>query len=337
MSEEVTYPESVPPKWGLAMPWTYRQIATYLRKGLTGHPEAPRTKAFQDTLDAVHQLHGRGVTEFRGDKVLRLLIAAAREHGWMKRRGYFKPLPKATNPEHKVCRRCQVEKGIEDFKMLATPAQRKRFNWTSSAPMYVYGHNCAPCRKAKAAAEKRKEVKRQNPDLFTQYKTQISAEIEAVGKVLSAHLSITLPDGSRVYQFADQADQDYYFERDRMLRLARQRFNEYVENGELLDKVDPDVPRGAWYGLLTPAERHHLDSLFKEGSWTGDSYKGRMPTLWERKKKPRKVRVVEDEAPAKVEPPAEVLLPAPETRPRLPVVYDNSEWDIDLTKPEQQN
>lgn len=334
MSEEVTYPESVPPKWGLIMPWSYRQIATHLRKGLTGHPDAPRTKAFQATLDAVHQLHGRGVTEFRGDKVLRLLIAAAREHGWMKRRGYFKPLPKATNPEHKVCRRCQVEKPIEDFKMLATPAQRKKFNWSSSAPLYVYGHNCAPCRKAKAAAEKRKAVKRQDSDLFTQYKTQISAELEAVLKVLAKHLTIELPDGSKVYQFKDQADQDYYFERERLLRLARQRFNEYVENGELLDKVDPEAPRGAWYGLLTLAERRQLDSLFKQGSWAEDGYKGRMPTLWERKKQERKARIVVDDAPAKVEPPPEFLIPTANERPSLGPTYDNGEWDIDLTKPE---
>lgn len=323
---DMTYPEASPPSWGIVCPFSFHTIQAFLRKGLTGPAHSPRTRAYKATLDAVHQLHGRGVEEFRGDKVLRLLIAAAREHGWMRRKGSpYKAKPKAKQPDHKVCRRCEQEKPMAEFRTLATLAQKRRNGWPEDSQHFTYAVTCAPCRKLKQQAQSRKETKRRDPDTYTAYRTTFYNEVKAVDTIFRNHIAFTTPDGDRVYQFADEADQSYYAERRRLLLLARQRFEDAANDGTLFDILDPDTPKGAWYGLLTPDERAKLAYLHKQGSWMSSSANGRMPTLWERKVIPRrrlKTSIMDEPTPT-VEPPPEVLF-------KVTPVSDPSKFDPEL-------
>lgn len=307
----LTYPECVPPKWGLAAPFGHRTMLQLLRKSMTSPKGTPRDLAYRATIAAVNTLHERGIRTFRGDKVLKLLIQAAREHGWLKRSGgQYKAVPKAQKPDHKVCRKCQEEKPDAEYRIFASAAQKKRNGWAEDRQQYTYAVICAHCRKLKQQRERRKEVKRQDPDTYGAYRNAFANELGAVKRLLKTHLTIELPDGSKAYQFDHEADQTYYFERERLIELARRRFENAVNAGDLLSVVDLSVPKGAWYGLLTQDERDGLARIHRDGSWAGSTKKGRVPKLWEKvvvpRKKPKTVAYTPSTEP-KVEPPPEIL------------------------------
>lgn len=281
--QQRTYPEFKPRLWALAMPWTLTQIEVELRRGLTGHPESPRHRAYTDTLAAVHELAHRGVTEFRGDKVQKLLIKAAQAHGWRApKQGTKRPLPRTTKPDHRVCAKCYEEKHDSLFRALATPAQKRRNGWSETAQHYTVHKLCAPCRVSNARRAKRKAGKQEAPTLVGAYRRSIAMSLETVAKVFKKHTAYTDPDtGQRAFNFSCDEDGDYYVKREALLREARKRLDSYIEDGTLLAHV-PDPPQGLWFELLTQEQRDTLARMHRAGSWMQPDYRSRIPLLWEK-------------------------------------------------------
>lgn len=305
----LTYPECVPPKWGLHTAFSIKDMRGFLYKGLSGMPNAPRTLAYKATLEAVNTLHARGITEFRGDKVLKLLIQAAREHGWLKRDGgRYVAVPKASQVDHKVCRKCKQEKHIDEFRMEATPAQKAARGWAEDRRHYTYAVSCAHCRKLKKQTERRKEVKRASKTGFALLRDTLQRELAGTMRALRKHVAFTTPEGGKVYQFECDEDQRYYFERERLLRLALQRFDAGVDEGDLNQRIDSTEPAGAWQSLLTEQERERLADLHRQGSWSGSAKKGGTPKLWE----PRRPQTRTHQPPPPYEPSPEPVAPPPE-------------------------
>lgn len=320
----LTYPECVPPKWGLHVAFSVKDMRSFLYKGLSGMPHAPRTLAYKATLEAVNTLHTRGITKFYGDKVLKLLIQAAREHEWLKREGgRYVAVPKAQKPDHKVCRKCKQEKHVDEFRMEATPAQKAARGWAEERRQYTYAVSCAHCRKLKKQKERRKEIKRTSKAGFALLRDTLQRELAGTMRAIRKHIAFTTPDGGKVYQFECDEDQTYFFERERLLRLALQRFDAGVEEGDLSQRIDSTTPAGAWQSLLTEQERDKLADLHRQGSWADSAKKGNTPKLWEpRRPQTREPRIQLPPEPStepKVEPPPDVLFAA------LPT--DSTPWE----------
>ena len=280
--QKLTYPEFKPRPWALAMPWSLTRIEAELRKGLTGSPDTPRYLAFKDTIDAVHLLAHRGVDEFRGDKVHKLLVKAAQTHGWYAPEGKRRPLPKVFKDGHRVCAKCYEEKLEEVFKAKPTLAQKRRNGWADDSQRLIIHKLCDACRLSNARRAKRKAAKREAPTLIGAYRASITNGLETVAKVFKKHTAFVTPppENFTVHNFRAPEDQDYYSERKALLRLARQRLDQYIEDGTLRERI-PAEPQGLWFELLTQEEKDNLARLHRAGSWMQGGYRSRMPLLWE--------------------------------------------------------
>ena len=280
--QKLTYPEFKPRPWALAMPWSLTRIEAELRKGLTGSPDTPRYLAFKDTIDAVHLLAHRGVDEFRGDKVHKLLVKAAQTHGWYAPEGKRRPLPKVFKDGHRVCAKCYEEKLEEVFKAKPTLAQKRRNGWAEDTSQLITHKLCDACRLSNARRAKRKAAKREAPTLIGAYRASITNGLETVAKVFKKHTAFVTPppENFTVHNFRAPEDQDYYSERKALLRLARQRLDQYIEDGTLRERI-PAEPQGLWFELLTQDEKDNLARLHRAGSWMQGGYRSRMPLLWE--------------------------------------------------------
>ncbi len=316
--QSLSFPEFKPRRWALVLPWTLTQIEAELKKGLTGSPDTARYRAFKDTLDAVHELAHRGVTEFRGDKVHKLLVKAAHVHGWWAPEGKKRPLPKPTKDGHRVCAKCYGEKPEGVFRALATPAQKRRNGWSEDGQHFTIHKLCDACRTANKRRDKRKAAKKEAPTLIGAYKKSIANGLETVAKVFKKHTAFRDPDtGHRVFNFRTDEDGDYYVAREALLREARKRLDQYIEDGSLREHL-PAQPAGLWFELLTQEEKDKLARLHRRGSWMERGYASRMPLLWE--KSPHKdavdmTPVTQIKAEKVVEIPPEekgtVMLPSP--------------------------
>jgi len=82
--QKLTYPERHMPTWVLrGIPFGRSEIVSMLRRVSGPRSKGtPRARAYWRTLDAIDTLHKRGFRKFPADKVLDLLIQAAREEGW---------------------------------------------------------------------------------------------------------------------------------------------------------------------------------------------------------------------------------------------------------------
>jgi hypothetical protein len=278
---KLTYPEFKPRPWALAMPWSLTQIEAELRKGLTGSSDTPRYRSFKDTLDAVHLLAHRGVDEFRGDKVHKLLVKAAQTHGWYLPEGKRRPLPKVFKDGHRVCAKCYEEKLEEVFKAKPTLAQKRRNGWAEDTSQLITHKLCDACRLSNARRAKRKAAKREAPTLIGAYRTSITNGLETVAKVFKKHTAfVDTTTNTRSFAFKTDEDGDYYVKREALLRLTRQRLDQYIEDGTLRERI-PAEPQGLWFELLTQDEKDNLARLHRAGSWMQGGYRSRMPLLWE--------------------------------------------------------
>lgn len=342
-----TYPEHARYPWEGEIEWPVHKAMAYMKAGLTGPKNAPRYAAFSKALEAVRYLADeRGVETFPGHKLKRLLIKAAAEVGWYRRNPAYKPVPAARSDDFKVCRRCKAEKPKALFLTLATPEQKRRNNWREDFQSKTLSLLCDTCRKSKnqekARKEKRMKARQEVPDLLTAYRTSVGDALNRTKAVLRVH-TVELPasDGTpvKMLQFENAYDKMYYEARLAMANLARDRLKERINDGSLSAPLpDGTSPKGLWQELLEPEERQELHALHKQGSWTQAGFRGTMPKLWDDgvrdSKRGRKTPLSE----RTVEPPPDVLLPVPKIPEAMPVrtltTYDNSEWDIDLTKPE---
>jgi hypothetical protein len=79
------YPERNTPTWVIrGLDVSYKDMVFFLKRACADAQryDSPRNRAYWRTIKAVETLHKRGFKTFRSDKVLDLLIQAAREEGW---------------------------------------------------------------------------------------------------------------------------------------------------------------------------------------------------------------------------------------------------------------
>lgn len=285
-----TFPESTRYQWEGASALSSAKVRAIMRSGLLAAEGTPRRAAFELALEAVELLiNEKGVQQFPGDKLKRLLIKAAAQAGWYRKEAAFKGVPKAQQDGHKVCRRCKQEKPLANFNAVATEAQKRRSNWRMDAQHFISSLLCDSCRKAKTQERNRSERRRLHKagavDLIGCYRDSLKAAVTTTEANLRNH-TVELPasDGTMVsmLQFDNPDDGAYYRKRKELLLLARNRLKDRIDDGSLSQPLaDGTSPRGFWQELLEPDERQALFRLHQQGSWLKSGYRGAMPRLWD--------------------------------------------------------
>jgi hypothetical protein len=284
--ERTTFPETTRYKWeGLTL-WSFQEAERHMRAGMTGLKDSPRWRAFKQVIDALYLLADRkGVSQFKGDKLKLLLIAAARENEWHARGGRQVADTMSASPDTKLCRRCYEFHPLASFRAVATPAQKARNGWNADAQYFVQSLLCAACRPLKHKADqvkaRRQALKGSKVSIIDLYRTGISRNMNAVASVVRSHTHNI--GGFMDVQFTDQNDRLYYEKRLEYLKLARARLSERIDDGSLTRAAEGEnPPMGLWQELLTKEERDWLGTLYRQGSWVRSvGQKGREPRLWD--------------------------------------------------------
>ena len=219
--------------------------------------------AYRALLAAVQALHAKGVAQFPGDKVHRLLIAAAAEHGWctdleevQQRR--LKPDAVVVPDGQRWCARCAQCRPVKLFEATPTAAEIAAHRWSPHTTRKIMRKVCAACRKtaqkrciqsdraARAALAVRDFEKNPTPENALQVYSDAIRRHTVASRQGLRYLQAGTP--AHTFQTAKLA----------ALKSAQQALNVLVDTGQMVALCTPPA---LWTRLLDPQQLAHLTAL----------------------------------------------------------------------------
>jgi len=243
-----------------------------------------RHATFSLLLECIDELNHKGVEEFAGDKLHRLLIKCADRCEWHTdankiQRSLVPRLVEGTMDIY-TCPHCGNDKPRADFMGLMSQAQREKYNKPEGKRALVMQKRCTNCRYNAQEAKRRKEkrvkerrVVRQWSKLFTNKKAiggqdiyqRYCTELDRQLRNTKVALRKVKPDTTRAA---------FYQRKIELIRTSAERLDEHLDNG-LLAKLETGV---VWTHLLNHAEYTELEALRIAMTRDMDT-RGRRPSL----------------------------------------------------------
>jgi hypothetical protein len=243
-------------------------------------------------VECINELNHKGVEDFAGPKLHRLLIKCADTCGWHTdanaiQRSLVPRLVEGTKDIY-TCPKCGKDKPRADFMGLMSMAQKEKYNKPEGTRALVMQKRCANCRYNAHEAKKRRSVRVKKRTVISQWATTMATTkdvsqgdvylrygIEVRRKqtnVRHALLKLKNPEPNH------QPRKDFYEYIDTLLMLCIERLEERLNFAHLAD-LKKDKP--SWLHLLSTDERADAVSRFAQlrRAESAHGLRGRGPSL----------------------------------------------------------
>lgn len=229
-----------------------------------------RHATFALMLECIDELNHKGVEEFAGDKLHRLLIKCADRCGWHTdankiQRSLVPRLVEGTKDIY-TCPKCGEDKPRADFMGLMTGAQRERYNKPEGTRALIMQKRCNNCRYNANEAKRRKEKRVSERRAVRQW-AKLTTNKKAIGgqdiyqrycAELDRQLHNTKVALRKVNKINPATTRAAFYQRKvELIRLCAERLDEHLDNA-MVAKLETGV---VWTNLITHEEYAELEEL----------------------------------------------------------------------------